>query len=78
MGYVAGTTFLSLWGSLEEACKTYVTKTFPTLFNQLRKLQQPGSFENINGGPPLDDVISVTHDANHIKTSFSTKDELID
>lgn len=71
-------TLLNLWGSLEEACKTSVAKTFPTLFNQLRKLQHPESFENINGGPPLDDVFLVTHGASQIKTSFAIKDELID
>jgi aminoglycoside phosphotransferase (APT) family kinase protein len=78
MQYVQGTTLMDLWGSLDRARKTSIAKTLRAYFDQLRQLEHPGYFGNINGGPPLDDIFSATQGANEIKGSFATEDELVD
>ncbi|KAI6783581.1 uncharacterized protein J7T54_005610 [Emericellopsis cladophorae] len=50
--------------------------TLRTYFHQLRQLQHPGYFGSIAGGPPLDDMFSVTQGAHEVKISFATEDEL--
>ncbi|KAM0415782.1 hypothetical protein ACHAPT_013243 [Fusarium lateritium] len=78
MQHVQGITLLNLWGSLDEARKTSIAKTLRTYFDQLRQLEHPGYFGNINGGPPLDDIFSAMQSADEIKASFATEAELID
>ncbi|KAI5863992.1 kinase-like domain-containing protein [Durotheca rogersii] len=78
MQYVAGTTLLNLWSSLDRARKTAIARILRTYFDQLRQLQHPGYFGNIAGGPPLDDMFSATRGAHVVKTSFAAEDELID
>ncbi|KAF4460299.1 Phosphotransferase enzyme family [Fusarium albosuccineum] len=78
MQYVHGTTLLNLWESLDQARKTSIAKTLRTHFDQLRELQHPGFFGNIDGGPPLDDMFLETKCAEDINSSFATEDELTD
>ncbi|KAI3342860.1 kinase-like domain-containing protein [Ustulina deusta] len=78
MQYIPGVTLQDLWGSLDETRKTSIAKTLQTYFDQLRGLQHPGYFGDVNGGPPLDDLFSATHAAHTIRTSFTTENELVD
>lgn len=77
MQYVPGTSLLNLWDSLNNARKTTIARTLRTDFDQLRQLQHPGYFGNIEGGPPLDNMFSATNGAHEVNTSFATEDELI-
>ncbi|KAK9788207.1 putative Kinase-like domain-containing protein [Seiridium cardinale] len=80
MQYVPGTTLLDLWGTLDQARKTAISKTLRTYFDQLRQLRQlqhPGYFGNITGGPPLDDIFSVAQGVHEVKKSVETEEELI-
>ncbi|KAK6855818.1 kinase-like protein [Apiospora arundinis] len=78
MQYVPGETLVDLWGSLDDVRKTAIAKTLRTHFDQLRQLQHPGYFGNIDGGPPLDDMFSMTSvGLEVVKTSFTTEEELI-
>ncbi|KAK8002565.1 hypothetical protein PG989_002284 [Apiospora arundinis] len=79
MEYVPGETLVDLWGSLDDARRTAIAETLRSYFDQIRQLQHPGYFGNIDGGPPLDDIFSVTPAGLEVvKTSFTTEDELID
>ncbi|KAF4976150.1 hypothetical protein FZEAL_7169 [Fusarium zealandicum] len=78
MQYGQGTTLLSLWGTLGQDRKLSIANTLRTYFDQLRQLQHPGYFGNINGGPPLDDLFSETQVAGDIKSSFVTEEQLVE
>lgn len=79
MQSIPGTTLLESWGSLDKARKTDIAITLRTYFDQLRKLEPPGYFGDITGGPPLGDMFLATQDADdNRKSSLRTEDELID
>ncbi|KAK8855278.1 kinase-like domain-containing protein [Apiospora arundinis] len=79
MEYLPGETLVGLWGSLDDARKTAIAGTLRSYFDQIRQLQHPGYFGNIDGGPPLDDMFSITAAGLEVvKTSFTTEDELIE
>ncbi|KAM0235338.1 hypothetical protein ACHAP5_009733 [Fusarium lateritium] len=76
MQYVQGKTLVDLWGNLDQDRKLSIAQTLRTHFDQLRQLQHPGYFGNIDGGPPLDDLFSATQLAKDINSSFETVDQL--
>lgn len=79
MQYIPGRTLLDLWDSLDEARKTSIAKTLRNNFDQLRQLQHPGYFGNIDGGLPLNQLFLFSETAGiDDKTPFATEDELVD
>ncbi|SPJ73848.1 uncharacterized protein FTOL_03578 [Fusarium torulosum] len=78
MQYVQGKTLLDLWSSLDQDRKLSVAHTLRTYMDQLRQLQHPGYFGNIDGGPPLDDLFLETPLAKEINSSFETVEQLVE
>ncbi|VTO84541.1 unnamed protein product [Fusarium graminearum] len=55
-----------------------IAKTLRDSLQQLRRLQHPGYFGNIDGGPPLDDVFTGTQGGlKNVTSPFATEEELI-
>ncbi|EXL41966.1 hypothetical protein FOCG_15325 [Fusarium oxysporum f. sp. radicis-lycopersici 26381] len=78
MQHIQGKTLKDLWTELDKARKTSIAKALRTSFDELRQLNHPGYFGDINGGPPLDDVFTGTQGGvDNIKSSFATEEELI-
>ncbi|UZP38526.1 hypothetical protein NXS19_006342 [Fusarium pseudograminearum] len=78
MQHIQGKTLKDLWPELDEARKTSIAKTLRASFQQLRQLQHPGYFGDINGGPPLDDLFTRTPaGVNHVTSFIATEEELI-
>ncbi|OBS24502.1 hypothetical protein FPOA_05043 [Fusarium poae] len=78
MQYIQGKTLKELWAELDKTRKTSIAKTLRTSFDQLRQLEHPGYFGNINGGPPLDDVFTGTQGGlDNITSPVATEEELI-
>lgn len=75
--YVLGSTLLTQWDTLDSSRKTAISKILRTYFDQIRRLQHPGYFGSIAGGPPQDDLFSATQGADEVKTSFTSEDDLI-
>ncbi|KAK4168193.1 phosphotransferase enzyme family [Cladorrhinum sp. PSN259] len=78
MEYIEGDSLLSLWPGLDDIEKTRIATQLRSHFDQLRQLQHPGYFGNINGGPPLDDMFDAPQSRQEVTGSFLTEDELID
>jgi hypothetical protein len=49
--YVQRKTLLDLWANIEQDRKPSIAQTLRTYFDQLRRLEPPGCFGNIDGGP---------------------------
>ncbi|RYP80016.1 hypothetical protein DL769_002660 [Monosporascus sp. CRB-8-3] len=77
MQYLPGTTLQNLWDSMDHARKKSIARTLRTYFDELRQLQHPGYFGNIEGGPLADDMFTLTPGGKEIKKPFATEDELI-
>lgn len=78
MEHVAGRSLLALWSSLDNVQKLAIANTLRTFFDELRRLQHPGYFGNINGGPPLDGLYTAATASQAVDGSFSTEEEYID
>jgi serine/threonine protein kinase len=76
--YVQGETLLDLLANIEQDQKLSIAQTLRTYFDQLRQLQPPGYFGNIDGGPPLDDLFLETPLAKDINSLFETVEQLVE
>ncbi|KAF5244720.1 hypothetical protein FAUST_2237 [Fusarium austroamericanum] len=78
MQYMPGKTLKDLWPELDKTRKTSIAKTLRASFQQLRQLQHPGYFGDINGGPPLDDMFTRTPaGVKNVTSPIATEEELI-
>ncbi|KAK6714989.1 hypothetical protein SNK04_005914 [Fusarium graminearum] len=78
MQHIQGKTLKELWPELNGTRKTSIAKTLRDSLQQLRRLQHPGYFGNIDGGPPLDDVFTGTQGGlKNVTSPFATEEELI-
>ncbi|KAL4730965.1 hypothetical protein ACLX1H_003007, partial [Fusarium chlamydosporum] len=78
MQHIQGKTLKELWAELDKTRKASIAKTLRTSFDQLRQLEDPGYFGDINGGPPLDDVFTGTQGGlDNVTSPFATEEELI-
>ncbi|QPC59266.1 hypothetical protein HYE67_001497 [Fusarium culmorum] len=78
MQHIQGKTLKDLWPEHDGTRKTSIAKTLRASFQQLRQLQHPGYFGDINGGPPLDDMFThTTAGVNNVTSSIATEEELI-
>ncbi|KAM0211954.1 hypothetical protein ACHAPA_006026 [Fusarium lateritium] len=75
---VQGKTLMNLVGNVDRGRKLSIAQTLRRYFDQLRQLQHPGYFGNIDGGRPLDDLFQETQLAKDIHSSFGTVDQLVE
>lgn len=78
MQYIEGTTLNDMWTALTHDGKTNISRTLRGYFDQLRQLQGPDYFGNIDGGAPLDSIFRGTEGGSQFKTSFTTEEDLVE